>query len=89
MLGGYSEVLSRRVLPSKLQSVDLITLLSRNEGKKLEFKRDLSSADGIMKAVVAFANIPGGVLVIDAPTTARSESPASVTCPQKRSASPT
>jgi ATP-dependent DNA helicase RecG len=44
--------------------VDLITLLSRPEGKTLEFKRDLSSPDGALKAIVAFANTSGGVLVL-------------------------
>ncbi len=44
--------------------MDLITLLSRPEGKTLEFKRDLSSPDGVLKAIVAFANTSGGVLVL-------------------------
>jgi predicted HTH transcriptional regulator len=44
--------------------VDLITLLSRPEGKTLEFKRDLSSPDGVLKAIVAFANTSGGVVVL-------------------------
>jgi predicted HTH transcriptional regulator len=44
--------------------VDLVTLLSRTEGKTLEFKRDLSSPEGALKAIVAFANTSGGVLVL-------------------------
>lgn len=44
--------------------VDLITLLSRPEGKTLEFKRDLSSPEGALKAIVAFANTSGGILVL-------------------------
>lgn len=44
--------------------MDLITLLSRPEGKTLEFKRDLSSPDGALKAIVAFANTSGGVLLL-------------------------
>jgi ATP-dependent DNA helicase RecG len=48
----------------KCRAVDLITLLSRTEGKTLEFKRDLSSPEGALKAVVAFANTSGGVLVL-------------------------
>lgn len=44
--------------------MDLITLLSRPEGKTLEFKRDLSSPDSVLKALVAFANTSGGVLVL-------------------------
>jgi ATP-dependent DNA helicase RecG len=43
--------------------VDLVTLLSRHEGKTLEFKRDLSSPIGVLKAIVAFANTSGGILV--------------------------
>jgi ATP-dependent DNA helicase RecG len=44
--------------------VDLVTLLRRHEGKTLEFKRDLSSPDGILKTIVAFANTSGGVIVL-------------------------
>jgi ATP-dependent DNA helicase RecG len=44
--------------------LDLITLISRPEGKTLEFKRDLSSPDGVLKAIVTFANTSGGVLVL-------------------------
>jgi len=44
--------------------VDLVTLLSRHEGKTLEFKRDLSSPQGVLKTVVAFANTSGGVIVL-------------------------
>ena len=44
--------------------MDLITLLSRPEGKTLEFKRDLSSSDGVLKTIVAFANTSGGDLVL-------------------------
>ncbi|CED90680.1 AlbA family DNA-binding domain-containing protein [Actinomyces succiniciruminis] len=35
-----------------------------NEGKKLELKRDLSSPDGPLRTIVAFANSAGGRLVI-------------------------
>ena len=44
--------------------MDLVTLLTRHEGKTLEFKRDLSSPEGILKAVVVFANTSGGVIVL-------------------------
>jgi len=44
--------------------VDLAALLSKPESKTLEFKRDLSSPDGVLKAVVAFANTSGGVILI-------------------------
>lgn len=43
--------------------MDLVELIKRPEGKTLEFKRDLSSPDGALKAVVAFANTAGGVLL--------------------------
>ena len=39
-------------------------LLKRNKGKTLEFKRDLSSPDGVIKSLVAFANTAGGTIVI-------------------------
>jgi ATP-dependent DNA helicase RecG len=45
-----------------MQSVDLIDLLRRPEGKTLEYKRDLSSPEGVLKTMVAFANTAGGVL---------------------------
>lgn len=40
------------------------TLLTLNEGKTLEFKRDLSSPKGLLKTLVAFANTAGGKLII-------------------------
>jgi predicted HTH transcriptional regulator len=39
-------------------------LLAQNEGKTLEFKRDLSSPDKVMRTVVAFANGAGGTLLL-------------------------
>jgi len=44
--------------------VDLPALLKRPEGKTLEYKRDLSSSEGVVRTIVAFANTSGGVLVI-------------------------
>jgi predicted HTH transcriptional regulator len=44
--------------------VRLVELLKRHEGKTLEYKRDLSSPEGILKALVAFANTAGGTVVI-------------------------
>jgi predicted HTH transcriptional regulator len=41
-----------------------VELLKRPEGKTLEYKRHLSSPEGAMKALVAFANTSGGVLAI-------------------------
>lgn len=42
----------------------LVDLLKRHEGKTLQFKRDLSSPEGILKTLVAFANTAGGTVVI-------------------------
>jgi ATP-dependent DNA helicase RecG len=44
--------------------MDLIELIKRPESKTLEFKRDLSSPDGALKAIVAFANTSGGILLL-------------------------
>jgi len=44
--------------------MNLVEILKRPEGKTLEFKRDLSSAKGMLKTVVAFANTAGGILLI-------------------------
>jgi len=44
--------------------VRLVELLKRHEGKSLEYKRDLSSPEGILKTLVAFANTAGGTVVI-------------------------
>ncbi len=43
---------------------DLVEILKRPEGKSLEFKRDLSSPDGALKTIVAFANMAGGTLLV-------------------------
>lgn len=42
----------------------LVDLLTRDEGKTLEFKRDLSSPEKVLRTLVAFANGAGGTLVI-------------------------
>ena len=44
--------------------MDLVETLKRPEGKTLEFKRDLSSPDGALRTLVAFANTAGGTLLI-------------------------
>ena len=44
--------------------MDLLELLKRPEGKTLEFKRDLSAADGALRTIVAFANTAGGTLLL-------------------------
>ncbi len=43
--------------------MDIQNLLARPEGKRLEYKRDLSSPGPVMRALSAFANSAGGVLV--------------------------
>lgn len=42
----------------------MVELLKRPEGKTFEVKRDLSSPEGILKTIVAFANTAGGMLLI-------------------------
>jgi len=44
--------------------MDLTKLLKQPEGKTLEFKRDLSSPDGVLRTIVAFANTSGGTLLV-------------------------
>lgn len=44
--------------------MNLENLLKQEEGKQLEFKRDLSSPKGIIQTVVAFANTAGGCILI-------------------------
>lgn len=43
--------------------MNLTALLKQSEGKTLEFKRDLSSHEGVLCTVAAFANTAGGTLV--------------------------
>lgn len=44
--------------------MDRFDLLSFDEGKTLEFKRDLSSPKAFLKTLVAFANTAGGKIII-------------------------
>jgi len=44
--------------------MNLTELLTQPEGKNLEFKRDLSSPDGLLRTIVAFANTAGGTLLV-------------------------
>jgi predicted HTH transcriptional regulator len=44
--------------------MDLRDVLQKPEGKTLEFKRDLSSPEGVLRTLVAFANTAGGTLLI-------------------------
>lgn len=54
----------RTVPPSIMPSIDLTELLKREEGKTLEFKRDLSSPDKVIQTIVSFANTAGGIMVV-------------------------
>jgi predicted HTH transcriptional regulator len=53
--------------------MDLVELLKRPEGKTLEFKRDLSSPEGALKTIVAFANTAGGTLLLGVEDRTRQE----------------
>ena len=44
--------------------MDLLAILARPEGKTIEFKRDLSSRTGFLRAATAFANTAGGTILI-------------------------
>lgn len=44
--------------------MNLVEILKRQEGKTLEFKRDLSTPEGALKTIVAFANTGGGILLV-------------------------
>ncbi|MCY4128266.1 MAG: helix-turn-helix domain-containing protein [Gammaproteobacteria bacterium] len=44
--------------------MNLAQLIRRPEGKTLEFKRDLSSPEKVLRTVVAFANTSGGTILI-------------------------
>ena len=44
--------------------MDIDLILRSSEGKTVEFKRDLTGPDGILRSIVAFANSAGGVLVV-------------------------
>jgi hypothetical protein len=41
-----------------------VDLAQAREGKALEFKRDLSGPDGALKIIAAFANTPGGTVLL-------------------------
>ena len=44
--------------------MDIIGILCKPEGKTLEFKRELSSPNPLLRSVVAFANTAGGTILI-------------------------
>ena len=67
LLDGTQQALKRgcrRASEYTSEHVDLLDLLKRPEGKTLEFKRDLSSPDGVLRSLVAFANTSGGTVLI-------------------------
>lgn len=47
-----------------MQSMDISSLVAEPEGKTVEFKRDLSSPEKVVRAVIAFANTAGGTIAI-------------------------
>jgi hypothetical protein len=61
---GCSEARGEKHFRLKCGVAILVELLNRTAGKPLEFKRDLSSPEGILKCLVAFANTAGGIVVI-------------------------
>ena len=58
-------------------------LLLQPEGKTLEFKRDLSSPQNLLKTLVAFANSAGGRLVIGVDDARRVVGVIAMTIPEK------
>ena len=58
-------------------------LLLQPEGKTLEFKRDLSSPQNLLKTLVAFANSAGGRLVIGVDDARRVVGVIAMTLPDK------
>jgi ATP-dependent DNA helicase RecG len=44
--------------------MNIVTLAKLPESNTLEFKRDTSSLDSILKAIIAFANTAGGIILI-------------------------
>lgn len=44
--------------------MDIEKLAKLPESKTLEFKRDTSSLEPILKAIVAFANTAGGIILV-------------------------
>lgn len=47
-----------------MQSMNIADLLNASEGKTLEFKRDLSSPNGVLRTIIAFANTAGSTIII-------------------------
>ena len=58
------EIHRNRQKYGEISMIDVQKILSLPEGKTLEFKRDLSSMEPILKTLIAFANTAGGTLLI-------------------------
>jgi ATP-dependent DNA helicase RecG len=48
----------------RIFQMDILKLAQLPEGQTLEFKRDTSALDAILKAVIAFSNSAGGIILI-------------------------
>ena len=48
----------------KIMNKNYSELIEMPEGKTLEFKRDISSPEKIIKTLTAFSNTAGGILII-------------------------
>jgi Putative DNA-binding domain len=68
----YDQSTLKRSSLSDFRVMDLNELLKQPEGKTLEFKRDLSSLDGALRTIVAFANTSGGTLLVGSSRRVRS-----------------
>ena len=61
----YTEALTFLPFPSTFPSMMALSdLLAQHESKTLEFKRDVSSPENIIRTVVAFSNCAGGTILI-------------------------
>ncbi len=58
------EIHRNRQKYGEISMIDVQKILSLPEGKTLEFKRDLSSMEPILKTLIAFTNTAGGTLLI-------------------------
>jgi ATP-dependent DNA helicase RecG len=47
-----------------MPTMNLNELLGQPEGKTLEFKRNLSSPEKVLKTLIAFANTSGGIILL-------------------------
>ena len=59
------EALVPRPYQSKVQNMDLVSLLSQPEDKTLEFKRSLSSLEGALKTIVRLPIPPEALFLLE------------------------